>query len=68
MCDHAQMTDQKHLTTTEAAQALGVGRTSLQRWVREYGLKPSVTTPGGHHRWDLEDLRRQLAERRQTQS
>ena len=50
------------LTTTEAARELGVHRTTLARWVRRYGLKPTLETMGGNYLWDLDDLRRQLRE------
>jgi excisionase family DNA binding protein len=52
------------LTTGEAADALGVARPTLRRWVKEYGFKPVMVTAGGHYRWDLDDLRRQLEEHR----
>ena len=57
----APVTD-RLLGTTEAAEALGVHRTTLARWVRRYGLKPALETMGGNYLWDLEDLRRQLQE------
>jgi hypothetical protein len=34
-------------------------------WVRDGKLSPTLTTPGGHHRFDLDDVRRQLRELRQ---
>lgn len=50
------------MTTQEAADALGFKSSStLRTAVREGRLKPAHTTPGGHYRWDLDDLRRQLA-------
>ena len=51
--------------TTEAAEALGVHRTTLARWVRRYGLQPAMETMGGNYLWDLDDLRRQLLEAQQ---
>lgn len=53
------------MSTSEAARALNVDRTTLARWVRDYGLKPTDTTLGGHYRWDLDDLKRQLREAQQ---
>ncbi|WP_300007466.1 NUDIX domain-containing protein [Pseudonocardia sp.] len=50
------------VTTTEAAQKVGVSARSLARWVQEGRVQPTVRTPGGHLRWDVEQLRRQLAE------
>ncbi|WP_410669128.1 MerR family transcriptional regulator [Amycolatopsis sp. cmx-4-68] len=46
--------------TGDAAKAIGVGRSTLARWVSEGLVKPTLVTPGGHARWDLDDLRRQL--------
>lgn len=51
------------MTTTAAARELGVASTTLQRWVHRYGIKPSYVTGGGHFRWDMNDLRRQLNRR-----
>ncbi|HYH31866.1 MAG TPA: helix-turn-helix domain-containing protein [Pseudonocardia sp.] len=53
------------LTTTQAAQELGVSARSLARWAREGRLRPALVTPGGDQRsgrylWDLDDLREQL--------
>lgn len=60
LCDHQPVTERNYLTTTEAARALDIHRVTLQRWVKEYGIRPSLVTGGGHYRWDLADLRRQL--------
>lgn len=50
----------QYVTTAVAAKALGIGRTTLNQWVRDGTVTPAYTTPGGQHRWDLIDLRRQL--------
>lgn len=48
------------LPTGEAAKRLGIHRGTLVRW-REKGLvTPAYVTPGGHARWDLDDLLKQL--------
>lgn len=47
-------------SSEEAAEALRIDRSTLSRWVKRYGLRPADTTLGGHHRWDLDDLRQQL--------
>ena len=52
------------LTQGEAARAIGMSTRSLSRWVRLGKLIPTVTTPGGQARWDLDDLRRQLRDQR----
>lgn len=61
------MTKRTYLTTGEAARALNVNPTTLQRWVHKYGIKPALVTGGGHFRWDLDDLRIQL-QRRQSEN
>lgn len=48
------------VTTQEAADAVGVSKRSLTRWAEQGLLKPALRTPGGHLRWNIEDLRRQL--------
>jgi predicted site-specific integrase-resolvase len=53
------------VTTTQAAQSLGVSARSLARWAREGRLRPALITPGGDQRsgrylWDIDDLRDQL--------
>lgn len=50
----------RFVTTAEAAKALGVSNRTLARWAREKRLRPASTTLGGHHRWDLDDLREQI--------
>lgn len=48
-------------TSEEAAHVLGYKSSStLRTAVREGRLKPAHVTPGGHYRWDLDDLRQQL--------
>ena len=49
--------------TGTAADAVGVSRATLSRWNRERKVTPASTTAGGHLRWDIDDLRRQLAAR-----
>jgi hypothetical protein len=50
------------LTTPQCARELRVHPTTIQRWIRERGIRPTLVTSGGHSRWDLEDLKRQLRE------
>jgi excisionase family DNA binding protein len=52
-----------YVTTGEAAKALGVGLTTLQRWAHAGLVTPAFRTPGGHFRWDIDDLRSQLRAR-----
>lgn len=50
----------KLVSTGEAASTIGVNPTTLQRWVSDGQVRPAVRTPGGHYRWDLAELRRQI--------
>lgn len=54
--------DDRLLTPLEAAQAIGVSRSTLAKWAREGQLTPTVVLPNGDRRWSLPDLRRQLDE------
>lgn len=55
------------VSTGEAAKALSVSRTTLSRWIREERVTPTSWTAGGHARWDVSDLQRQLDELRKRQ-
>lgn len=56
------MTERRRLIgSTEAAAALGVDPTTLWRWWKDGTVRAAGRTPGKHLRWDLDDLRRQLA-------
>lgn len=55
------MTDSRNVPTAEAAQALNVTKSTLLRWMRAGMVTPVSTTVGGHHRWNVDELRRQLA-------
>lgn len=54
------MAERRYVTSAEAARALDIGRTTLWRWQSKGEITPAWTTPKGHARWDLDDLRRQL--------
>ncbi|MDN5748284.1 MAG: MerR family transcriptional regulator [Pseudonocardia sp.] len=56
------------LTTAAAARELSVHAATLTRWAREGRVTPANTTAGGHARWDLDDLRRQLDAIKQQQA
>lgn len=49
------MANEKWLTTSEAAELLGVHPATVRRWADDGDL-PSMTTPGGHRRFALSDL------------
>lgn len=63
---HSWKMTEAYVTTGTAAKAVGVSLTTLQRWAHAGVVKPALRTAGGHFRWDLDDLRRQLAERHET--
>jgi excisionase family DNA binding protein len=44
------------ITTGEAARLLGVSQPTLNRAVRRGRLQPTLTTPGGHRRFDSAEL------------
>jgi excisionase family DNA binding protein len=48
------------LTSRETAEQLGVGLSTLQRWAAAGIIEPAWRTPGGHARWDIDSVRRQL--------
>jgi MerR family transcriptional regulator, light-induced transcriptional regulator len=44
------------LTTAQAAELLGLSRTTIVRWANA-GALPCIRTPGGHRRFPLSGLR-----------
>lgn len=52
-----------YVTTGQAAKALGFHIRTLQRAIRQGDIRPHSVTPGGHPRWDVERLQRELIER-----
>jgi predicted site-specific integrase-resolvase len=53
--------------TSDAAEEIGVSTATLLRWVKEGKITPTDETLGHHYRWDLDDLRAQLRERKADQ-
>jgi hypothetical protein len=51
------------LNTNELAQQLGVAASTVRYYRSSGRISPARQTPGGHARWSLEQVRRQLAER-----
>jgi 8-oxo-dGTP pyrophosphatase MutT (NUDIX family) len=49
-----------YVTTRVAAEAIGVGVSTLQSWAAKGLVRPAWRTAGGQARWDLDDLRSQL--------
>ena len=54
------------LTTGELAKELHVTRGAIIKWQRAGLITPEFTTPGGHHRWDLDKVKEQLRKLRQS--
>jgi DNA-binding transcriptional MerR regulator len=52
------------LSTGEAAKAIGVSPRSLSRWTSEGLIEPSLVTPGGQFRFDLDELKAQMQRRK----
>lgn len=52
----------EYVTTGQAAKALGFHVRTLQRAIRAGGIEPHSVTPGGHPRWDLDRLQRELVQ------
>lgn len=48
------------LSSGELANALGVSRGAVIKWTNQGLIHPVVTTPGGHHRWRLQDVQNEL--------
>ena len=48
------------LLTSELAEELGVSARLIQQYRQDGILTPTLETPKGHARWDLEDVRQQL--------
>lgn len=49
------------LTTAQAAREIGISARTLARYAERGLLSPAVVLPSGHRRWDMADVRRQLA-------
>lgn len=54
------MPGEEWVTTSELARALGLSLRSVQRYIRAGLIAPELTTPGGHYRWDVDNVREQL--------
>jgi DNA-binding transcriptional MerR regulator len=53
----------KLITTSKAAEQLGVHPATLWRWQKAGIVTPTYVTPGGQARWDLDQLAEQLGHR-----
>ena len=57
--------ERRFVPTGVAARVIGVDVRTLQRWPAEGLVTPALTTPGGHLRWDVDDLIDQLRAQRE---
>ncbi len=48
------------MTTGAAARELGISAATLTRWAASGKVTPAETTAGGHFRWHMASLRRQV--------
>ncbi|MBK7950371.1 MAG: MerR family transcriptional regulator [Deltaproteobacteria bacterium] len=46
----------RHFKTSEVVDLLDLSRRQLQYWAKTRLVEPSARTPGGHHRYDFNDL------------
>lgn len=51
------------ITPGQAARRLGVSVRSMQNWTKAGQIAPDWRTPGGHMRWDVQRVLRELAPR-----
>lgn len=58
------MLDKNMLTTSQAAEYLGISLSTIYRMEKQCILEPTVKTPGGHRRFSQKDLDRYLSESR----
>lgn len=56
------MPKRRLLSSGAAAEELGIDRSTLWRHVNAGNVVPTEITPGGHYRFDIDDLRRQFRE------
>lgn len=45
-----------YLTTSQVAERFGVDSSTVRRWVTAGWMIPTLTTPGGHHRFTEQDI------------
>lgn len=59
-CNMAVVSERPTLvSTTDAAEAVGISRATLQRWADAGVGDPEWRTAGGHTQWELDKLREQ---------
>ncbi len=63
--DNRLMERRRLVTSGQLAEELGISTRTVSRYVREGLLTPTETTLGGHHRWDIDEVREQIRQLRQ---
>jgi len=56
------VSEQRLVSTGEAARALGISRRTLSHYAQTKQLTPALVLPSGRYKWDVADVRRQLRE------
>ena len=51
------------VTTRELARELGLSLRTVQRMVASGRIRPDLVTDGGHHRYDVERVKKDLQKR-----
>ncbi|WP_094921871.1 hypothetical protein [Pseudonocardia sp. MH-G8] len=52
--------DEELVTTAELAARLKLSTRSIYRYYADGKITPDFTTPGGEHRWNVENVKEQL--------
>jgi len=60
VCNRRSVPTPKLVPTGVAAAEIGVARATLARWWQDGLVTPALVTPGGHARWDMDQLRKDL--------
>ncbi len=58
------MAPDRLVTTSELARALSLSKRTIQRYRSLGVLVPELESPGGHARWDVENVKQQLRDLR----
>lgn len=56
------MPDDRLVSTSDAARAIGISRSTLWRWLKDGLVVPDVHLPGKHMRWSIDNLRAQVSQ------
>lgn len=56
MCNTLRMSEIAVYTTSQVAALLYVEASTVRLWVKKGKLRPLITTPGGHYRFDAAQI------------